>query len=172
LNVEGFYRRVLDHHDGISSFQLLCCKGFVAVDYHELDDWNFCPHCGHEIIGQLECRQRRYPRWAWDRGLEPQYPKHDDPKFWEIQSRNIRPPDNDLKSDLFDWTPDFNAAWIVRTDNMVRELRHLIAEEEADGGGMFWDKEYRLVWRDKNEIYQIYQRDWMVRANTPDQETD
>lgn len=157
--MKGKYRLIRDDYDGWSSFHLYCCDGIVATHHGQMEAFKFCPLCATPLTGLVETRPQGFPKWAWVRGLEPKWPEPELRKYWEVQSRSIKPEDYDDYDpyDHFKWTTDFEGAWCGRGKKVKLDyIREAIKEKP-----LFWQKQFRLVFRDKAQIYQIYFRDWM-----------
>lgn len=166
-HLAGSYRATGRSEDHVTQYQMYCCAKYIWVDEHLMKQFICCPLCGTPLTGGLVRTRPSYvSRWAWDREIEQPRRICDDPKpYWEIQSRCVPNPEYILnerspRSDLFTWKADWNAAWVVRRDNPIRELRHHI-KEEADIA-LFFPVQYRLVYRLKDKILKTYQKPWML----------
>lgn len=93
----GQYRRVQYTDDGCTQYQCLWCMNHIEIR----DDpqfWCFCPKCAKSWFTRLECRDRGYPRWAYNRwgndcpsGVNL-WPPHKQPEWeWIIEERNKWP---------------------------------------------------------------------------------
>jgi hypothetical protein len=104
-SIKGQYRRVHYCDDGVTQYQCLWCMNHIQIR-DDPQSWNFCPKCGKSWFTRLRCRDRGYPRWAWDLwGDEPPvgarfHPEHKYPEWkWVIEERITWP-----GRELGEWT--------------------------------------------------------------------
>jgi hypothetical protein len=60
------YRYIQYVEDGTSEYQCLSCYGLMNIyDNPEWSNWRFCPLCGVEWDGKLECRSKHVAPWEY-----------------------------------------------------------------------------------------------------------
>lgn len=88
MALPGFWRHVDYHDDGHSTCQMLCCGQTTAAGQYEIAKWKLCPHCGSNLVAQLECRPHGKPRWMFERGIDwLDVPPRPRPTQWIIEHR-------------------------------------------------------------------------------------
>jgi len=85
--------------DGCSAYQCLSCykswesrtnpSGLYSGPEYA---WQYCPYCGCQWEGQHECRERDYPAWAYNRGIDYYGVRHPRPREvsqWRIEKKCV-----------------------------------------------------------------------------------
>ena len=88
------FRQVRYTDDGCYLYQCLSCYKELEIRY--IPNWKFCPMCGIEYSGELECRPSHEPSWLWKLDL-PENKRYElnkkcwkkDKAVWVIEERTV-----------------------------------------------------------------------------------
>ena len=102
------FRHIQYTDEGCDEYQCLSCYGKLEIRY--INNWKFCPMCGIEFSGELECREHTTPSWLYKLDLDYHDQYELKKKLWKTKKSG--------------WVIEYRDIWFNKSDSGEILYRH------------------------------------------------
>ena len=135
----NYWRLIGEDYDGHAHSQCLICYERIYAPYQSIQHWKYCPECGTQWKGELNCRQNHVPRYEYDHpeidwNSIPLKRVSDEHIRYYIQKRYK------IHNKYTEWS---NIGYIIDPKKLSSELERCKAISYKEYGSS--DEEYRVI---------------------------